>query len=92
MFEFQCHDENRFGTIPNSIYEDLIPEEQKVVSLLSKYLGQLNTRQMAYLNLKVRQNVNSQLPNWDNLHFNNDSPSKRDILLLPTLRKSALQH
>lgn len=26
LFEYQCHDENRIGTVPNSIYEDLIPE------------------------------------------------------------------
>jgi hypothetical protein len=92
LFEFQCHNENRFGTVSNSIFEELIPEERKVVSLISKFVGRLNARQLAYLNLKVRENIDSQVPNWENLHLNNDSPSKRDILLLPTLRKSALQH
>ncbi len=47
---------------------------------------------MAYLNLKVRERLNSQIPHWENLHLNNDSPSKRDLMLLPTLKKSALQH
>jgi hypothetical protein len=46
---------------------------------------------MAYLNLKLREKVNSQIPHWENLHLNNDSPSKRDILVLPTLCNSALQ-
>lgn len=58
---------------------------------MSKFTSKLNTRQMAYLNLKLREKLNSQIPHWENLHLNNDSPSKRDILVLPTLSNSALQ-
>lgn len=92
LFEFQCHDQNRVGAVSNSIYEDLIPEEKKVVSLLSQFLAKLDTRQLSYLNLKIRERLDSQIPHWENLHLNNDSPSKRDILLLPILRKAALQY
>jgi hypothetical protein len=58
--------------------------------LLTQFTGRLNVRQLAYLNLKLRQKINSQIPYWDNLHLNNDSPSKRDILVLPTLNRAAL--
>ena len=58
--------------------------------MLTKFTSLLNSRQISYLNLQVREKLNSKIPHWENLHLNNDSPSKRDILILPTLKKAGL--
>ena len=36
--------------------------------------------------------MNSRFLKWENLHLNNDSPSKRDIAILPVLSRSGLQY
>lgn len=35
--------------------------------------------------------MNTKFPNWNTLHLNNDSPSKRDIAILPILSRSGFQ-
>jgi hypothetical protein len=36
--------------------------------------------------------MNSKFPNWDGLHLNNESPSKRDLAILPILSRTGVQY
>lgn len=85
LFDIHVH-KNVNPSAPNAtIHEELDKHQKNIVKTLLQYTDSLNSRQLLYLNYAIRQRIESTLPNWDNLHFNPDSPSRRDLQLMPTI-------
>ena len=70
---------------PSTVLDDPSPHERKRIHLLNRHLQGLNSRQMAYLHLAIRERLNRQWLGWENLHLNPESPSKGEIEMLPSL-------
>ncbi len=85
QFDLQVHTESAVYSLPSTIYDDLNPHERKIAHLIGTYTSKLNARQLLYLNLAVRQQLNTQFPTWNTLHLSPESPAKVDLEVLPTL-------
>jgi hypothetical protein len=84
-FDLQVHTEAAVFASPSTIFDDLAPHERKITHLISTYASRLNSRQLLYLNLAFRAKLNGEFPAWNTLHLTEESPSKMDLEVLPTL-------
>ena len=85
LFDVHVH-KNINPSAPNAtIYEELDKHQKNIVKAILHYTDSLNSRQMLYLNYAIRQKISGVLPNWDNIHLNPESPSRRDLQLIPTI-------
>jgi hypothetical protein len=79
------HTEAAVYALPSTIFDDLNPHERKISHLISTYAAKLNSRQLLYLNLAFRKRLGGEFPDWQTLHLSEESPSKVDLEVLPTL-------
>lgn len=90
LFEAHVNKNSNRNDPVGTIHEELNKHQKRLVLSLLKFSDKLTVRQMMYLQYSLRSKLNAIYPNWRNLHFNRDSPYRRDFFLIPNL--SSLRH
>lgn len=70
------HSQNSAFGLSSTVLDELSAHERKVSHTVCAFAGELNMRQQMYLNLAIRQRINSEYPDWQKLHFSPESPFK----------------